>query len=95
MEYVEISTHAGERWHERRDEPPGYGPVIAWNRGVPLPDWRGAYCDEARYDDGTGLILLAANNDDGGPRVLTTVFRAATASHGWQDVVEQATGIAP
>ena len=71
-EWLLISRHAAERWHQRTDSP-GVGPRVAWaeaeRRSVP-----GVRADEVRYHRGSETVLVRVGG------VLVTVIDATTAS---------------
>jgi len=80
VDWITVSGHAAERWHERTDEP-GIGPIVAWNeaerRHVPDLD-----AEEIRYHRPTETLLL----QNGG--VLVTVINVSTARKQVQQAVK-------
>lgn len=71
MEWIIVSTHAAERWHERTDSP-GVGPIVAWNEAE-RRNIRGVHGDETRYHRESETILVRK------ARVLVTVVDAEDA----------------
>ena len=71
MDWIIVTEHAAERWHQRAHEPT-VGPIVAWNEGqrrsVP-----GLHGDEMRYHRDTETLLVT--KDD----VLVTVIAVPTA----------------
>lgn len=84
MEWIEVSKHAGERWHEHTTHP-GVGPVVAWNRGIPLVAMDGLDGEEARVleDVGDEGVVMVRKDD-----TMVTVVNVATASPAVQGVVD-------
>lgn len=56
MEWVDVTTHAALRWHQRTQDP-GVGPVVAWSEATPV-DPVGVYGDEIRYHEPTDTYLV-------------------------------------
>lgn len=73
MDWIEVSTHASDRWHERTQNP-GIGPRIAWINASPCLA-TGLHGDEFRYHEPTDTILIMKNG------VLTTVLNGSQASN--------------
>lgn len=71
MDWIVVSTHAADRWHERTDSP-GIGPVVAWSEAE-RRDVPGIHGDEVRYHDEAEVILVAKGG------VLVTVIDVASA----------------
>ena len=70
-DWVYITDHAAERWHERT-ETPGIGPIVAWNESGrrEVSELTG---DEIRYHRATETLLIRKGG------VLVTVIDASTA----------------
>lgn len=71
MEWIIVSRHAADRWHQRTDSP-GVGPIVAWNRAE-RRDVRDLNGDEIRYHRASETLLVRKG------RVLVTVVDAPTA----------------
>lgn len=71
MDWINVSAHAADRWHQRTDSP-GIGPIVAWNEGD-RTNVRTIEGDELRYHRDTETILVRKE------QVLVTVIDAATA----------------
>ena len=71
IDWVYVTDHAAERWHERTATP-GIGPIVAWNESErrEVSELTG---DEIRYHPATESLLI---RKDG---VLVTVIDASTA----------------
>lgn len=56
MEWITVTTHAGDRWHERTNSA-GVGPIVAWNEGHPVsvPTLE---ADEVRHHSPTDTLLV-------------------------------------
>jgi len=98
LEWVDVSNHAGERWHQYVRTSPGYGPIIAWNLAKELTGDHGLYCDEARYDETTDAVILVERDEDMGddvPRVMVTVMRGRHAKTKTQNAIVRVIGHKP
>ena len=71
MEWIIVSRHAADRWHQRTDSP-GVGPIVAWNRAE-RRDVRDLNGDEIRYHRASETLLVRKG------AVLVTVVDAPTA----------------
>lgn len=80
VEWVVVSSHAAERWHQRT-KTPGVGPIVAWNEAE-RREISDLDADEIRYHKPTGTLLLK----NGG--VLVTVIEVATARQPIRKAVE-------
>lgn len=72
MEWIVVSGHAAERWHQRTDSP-GVGPIIAWSESE-RRELEHVSGDEVRYQRATKTLLVRKGN------VLVTVLGAADAT---------------
>lgn len=74
-EWVEITDHAYDRWHERKPAGTMIGPRVAWfaDETVILPRPNGVHGDSARYHPGTETVLVERN------RFIVTVLLASKA----------------
>jgi len=98
LEWIDVSLHAGKRWHQYVSKSPGYGPIIAWNIAETLTGDHGLYCDEARYDETTDTVILVAKDEDDGddvPRVMVTVMRGRHAKSKTQAAIVRIIGHKP
>lgn len=73
MDWINLSTHAVKRWHERTDSP-GVGPRYAWDEAKKVENVPGVYGDEFRYHSATGTIMIRKGN------TLATVIRTIPGS---------------
>jgi len=71
MEWIIVSGHAADRWHERTDSP-GVGPIVAWNEAE-RREVRDLNGDEIRYHRPSETLLVRKAG------VLVTVVDAPTA----------------
>lgn len=71
MDWLVVSEHAAERWHQRTDAP-GIGPLVAWN-AAERRDVDGLHGDEIRFHRATKTFLIQKSG------VLVTVVDVATA----------------
>lgn len=70
-EWIRVTDHAADRWHERTDTP-GVGPIVAWNKSE-RRDITDLDADEIRYHQATEMLLLRRDE------ALVTVIDASTA----------------
>jgi hypothetical protein len=56
-DWVSVTGHAADRWHERTDNP-GIGPVVAWQTAARCEPSH-LYGDEIRYHAGIDCYLVA------------------------------------
>lgn len=83
MDWLIVSEHAAERWHQRTDAP-GIGPLVAWN-AAERRDIDGLHGDEIRYHRETETLLIQKDS------VLVTVVDVSTARPSIQASVHVAT----
>lgn len=69
-DWVTVTEHAAERWHQRTDAP-GFGPRAAWIHGRPVNDHDYPNADEVRTHGRAGVDLLRVGG------VLVTVLPTA------------------
>lgn len=71
-DWVRVTSHAADRWHERTDSP-GIGPRGAYIEGTPVPDGSHEFnADEVRHHRPSGTLLLRR-----GDRLVTVVRETA------------------
>lgn len=70
-DWIIVTAHAAERWHERTVSP-GVGPIVAWNESErrQVDDLQG---DEIRFHRATDSLLVRK-----GSRLVTVIY-ASTA----------------
>lgn len=84
-DWIVVSAHAYERWHERTDAP-GHGPRVAWFNGFGI-DCRAIDADEARYHQPTDTVLIRKEG------TLVTVLDVADSRAPVQDAVDDLTTV--